>query len=86
MNQEKLANGATNMIHVNEEFMTRGDLAELFKVTQQTVIRWEAAGLLTSIHLGSGAVRYSRSEVSAFIARQTAARPTKAARCIVHES
>lgn len=65
----------------NEQaFFSRAELAELFRVTQQSIIRWEKAGLLTSVHLCSGAVRYSREEVDAFISRQTAARPTKQAR------
>jgi predicted site-specific integrase-resolvase len=84
--QEQLANGVFNMTINDQEFFTRGELAKLFRVTQQTVIRWEAAGLLKSIHLGSGAVRYSRSEVTAFLSRQSTARPTRPARCVVHES
>lgn len=62
----------------NEQaFFSRAELAEMFRVTPQTVIRWQLAGLLTAIHLCSGSVRYSREEVDRFIAAQTEAKPTK---------
>jgi predicted DNA-binding transcriptional regulator AlpA len=78
MNAEKFVTGVFAMKQNEQAFFSRAELAELFRVTQQSIIRWEKAGLLTSVHLCSGAVRYSRQEVDAFIARQTAARPTKA--------
>lgn len=56
---------------------SRRELADRFRVTQQTIIRWEKAGLLNSWHLCSGTVRYTKDEVDRFIAQQIEARPTK---------
>jgi hypothetical protein len=77
VHKESLHKGVFTMTQNNDAFFSRRDLSEMFKVTTQTIIRWEQAGLLTSVHLHSGAVRYRRSEVDRFIARQTEARPTK---------
>jgi DeoR/GlpR family transcriptional regulator of sugar metabolism len=78
INRESLKNGVFYMTHNNaQSFYSRAELAELFRVSAQTVIRWEQAGLLTAVHLCSGSVRYSREEVDRFIAAQTEARPTK---------
>ena len=50
----------------------------MFRVTTQSVIRWELSGQLTAIHFASGCVRFSRASVEQFIQAQTATRPTKA--------
>jgi excisionase family DNA binding protein len=60
-----------------QEYFTRRELAQLFRVSPRTVIRWEQSGALASIQLGPNAVRYTRSTVSRFIAQQSE-------RCIVH--
>ena len=65
------------MNSTQQAFYSRAELSSMFRVTTQTVIRWEQAGLLTSVHFASGSVRYSRQSVEQFIAQQTEARPTK---------
>jgi predicted DNA-binding transcriptional regulator AlpA len=77
IHKESLNTGVFNMSNSEQAFYSRRELATMFRVTPQSIIRWEQAGLLSSVHLCSGAVRYSRTEVDAFIQRQTAARPTK---------
>jgi hypothetical protein len=77
MNNEKLRIGAFNMSTNEQNFFSRAELSDLFRVTTQTLIRWEKAGLLTSVHLHSGSVRYTRQEVDRFILAQTEAKPTK---------
>ena len=65
------------MSNNEQNFFSRAELSDLFRVTTQTLIRWEKAGLLTAIHLHSGSLRYTRQEVDRFILAQTIARPTK---------
>jgi predicted DNA-binding transcriptional regulator AlpA len=77
IHNESLNTGVFNMSNSEQAFYSRRELAAMFRVTPQSIIRWEQAGLLSSVHLCSGAVRYSRAEVDRFIAQQTDARPTK---------
>jgi excisionase family DNA binding protein len=67
MRQEKLNKGVINMNAVSSELMTRKQVAALFQVDPQTVIRLEASGSLPAIRLGAGSVRYKRSDVEKFI-------------------
>lgn len=62
-----------------QQWYSRRDLAKLFSCTPQSIIRWEAAGLLTGIHFNSGTIRFHHAEVAAFVDRQKIARPTKGA-------
>jgi len=77
IHNENLVSGVFSMKQSEQAFYSRRELAEMFRVTPQSIIRWEQAGLLTAVHLCSGSVRYSRAEVDRFIAQQTEARPTK---------
>lgn len=51
-----------------KEFLTRKQIADLFQITIPTVLRWEKAGRLKAVRLGTGSVRYRVSDVEAFIA------------------
>ena len=53
---------------ITKELLTRKDIAELCQVSPLTVIRWEQCGKLPAIRLGSGSVRYKRSDVEIFLA------------------
>jgi len=55
------------MTTTNTEFFTRKQIAELFQIAIPTVLRWEKAGKLKALRLGSGSVRYRVSDVEAFI-------------------
>jgi predicted DNA-binding transcriptional regulator AlpA len=77
IHKESLNTGVFSMSNNEQAFFSRAELAEMFRVTAQSIIRWEQAGLLSSVHLCSGAVRYSRAEVDRFIAQQIETRPTK---------
>lgn len=50
------------------EFVTRAQVAQMLQITIGTLIRWEKAGKLKALRLGSGSVRYRVSDVEAFIA------------------
>lgn len=56
------------MTTTNTEFFTRKQIAELFQISIPTVLRWEKAGKLRALRLGSGSVRYCGSDVERFIA------------------
>ena len=56
------------MTTVADELLTRKDLAQIFKVSQQTVVRWEQVGRFPALRLGSR-VRYRRQDVEAFITK-----------------
>ena len=58
---------------ITSELMTRRQVAELFQVSQLTVIRMEQDGKLQAIRLGAGSVRYRRSEVEKFISNSISA-------------
>lgn len=45
------------------DIMSRKMVAELFQVSQPTLKRWEAKGLLKPIKLGPRMVRYYRSDI-----------------------
>lgn len=51
---------------ITDELLTRADLMKLFKVSQPTILRLEAAGKLTPIRIGSR-VRFKRTDVEAFL-------------------
>lgn len=56
----------TNMVrHLTEqdELLTPGEVADLFRVDPKTVSRWAKAGKLTSIRTLGGHRRYNRAEV-----------------------
>jgi len=67
MRAEKLYEGKKNMTTVTSEFLTRKQVADLFQVSQLTVIRLERAGKLQAMRLGAGSVRYQRSAVEKLI-------------------
>ncbi len=52
---------------ITNELLTRKDLMALFKVSQPTVIRLEAAGKLTPVRIGR-CVRFKRADVEQYIA------------------
>ena len=55
---------------VNDELMSRRDVAQLFRCSPMTIIRWEEAGILTPVKLGK-LVRYRRVDIAAYIALNT---------------
>lgn len=54
------------MVNNNDEFYSRRDLQQMFKVSEPTIIRWEHSGKLPAVRLGSR-VRYRRADVDRFI-------------------
>jgi len=70
---EHIKTGARIMPTITSELMTRRQVAELFQVSQLTVIRMEQDGKLQAIRLGAGSVRYRRSEVEKFISNSISA-------------
>ena len=54
---------------VQNELLTRKQVAALFQVSPLTVIRMENEGKLPAIRLGAGSVRYRKVDVEAYIAR-----------------
>jgi excisionase family DNA binding protein len=66
MRNFNLHEGAINMSTTRDEFFSRRDLMQIFKVSEPTIIRWEQAGKLPALRLGSR-VRYRRVDVEAFI-------------------
>ena len=63
MRNEKILTAARFMHTVNDELLSRRDVAALFKVHQATVIRWEQAGQLKAFRIGLRSIRYRASEV-----------------------
>lgn len=57
---------------MTDEFVIRAQVAKMFQTTIGTLIRWEKAGKLKALRLGSGSVRYRVSDVEAFIANGAA--------------
>ncbi len=53
------------MIEINDErFYTRDEVAELFKVTKMTLLRWEKKGLLKRIRIpGTRRVYYREEDI-----------------------
>jgi len=72
MRRRQIHEGAISMTTVSDALLTRKDLVQIFKVTPQTIIRWEHAGMFPALHLGSR-VRYRRQDVEAFITKAQAA-------------
>ena len=66
-----LHEGAVSMTAVSDELLTRKDLAQIFKVTEQTVVLWEKAKMFPALRLGSR-VRYRRADVDGFITKAQA--------------
>jgi excisionase family DNA binding protein len=67
MRNEKLHHGVKNMSTVTEQLLTRKQVAAIFQVVPQTVIRLENAGKLPAVRLGASSVRYRREDVQAYI-------------------
>jgi excisionase family DNA binding protein len=74
MYNEKLKAGAKAMPTVTETLLTRKQVAELFQVSQPTIIRLQAAGKLPAVVLGAGSIRYRKSDVEKLIQDSTAVR------------
>jgi len=49
-----------------DEFLTRRDLARMFKVTEPTIIRWEKEKKFPALRLGFR-VRYRRVDIEQFL-------------------
>jgi len=64
---EHLYTGKRGFMKITKELLSRKDIATLCSVCTQTVIRWEADGKLTPIHVGERFVRYSRADVEKFL-------------------
>ena len=52
----------------NEALLTRKQVAALFCVSTQTIIRLQIAGKLPTVRIGAASVRYKRSDVEKLIA------------------
>ena len=63
--------GKENMTTVSDALLTRADLAQIFRVTQQTIVLWEKAKMFPALRLGTR-VRYRRQDVDAFITKAQA--------------
>lgn len=48
------------------KFMTEKEVADLFRVSQASVVRWARAGLLKRTMLG-GTIRYAQDDIESFI-------------------
>lgn len=55
------------MTNITAEFLTRREVADIFRVSQHSIIRWERDGRLPAVRLGAGSVRYRRADVQAFL-------------------
>lgn len=51
----------------SDPLLTRAEVAAIFRVTEQTVMRWDIAGKLRSVRTWSGELRYRQSEVRALL-------------------
>jgi excisionase family DNA binding protein len=51
----------------DEQLLTPGEVAQLFRVNPKTVTRWAKAGRLTSIRTPGGHRRYYEKEVRALL-------------------
>ncbi len=67
MRAEKRHKGVQNMPTITESLLTRKQVAAIFQVVPQTVIRLENAGKLPAVRLGAASVRYRREDVQAYI-------------------
>jgi predicted DNA-binding transcriptional regulator AlpA len=67
MRNEKLDLCIAAMPTVTKELLTRKQIAGLFQISTQTIIRWENVGKLPALRLGAGSVRYLRSDVEKLI-------------------
>ena len=67
MRNEKLHHGAKAMPTVTTELLTRKQIAALFQISTQTIIRMENDGKLPALRLGAGSVRYRRIDVEKLI-------------------
>jgi predicted site-specific integrase-resolvase len=56
------------------EFLTRHEVAALFRVEPHTVTRWARAGLLTRGHTPGGQPRYAAAQVDALLHGSTQVR------------
>lgn len=61
----------------DEETLNREQVAALFKVHVVTVSKWAQRGILPSFMTPSGIYRFYRSDVEAFMQRNTKVRPTQ---------
>jgi excisionase family DNA binding protein len=70
MRNEKLYLGVKHMLGFlpNEALLTRKQVAALFCVSTQTIIRLQIAGKLPAVRIGAASVRYKRSDVEKLIA------------------
>lgn len=56
------------MLMLDAEYMTVAEIAELFKLNQQTVRNWIDSGRLPAVRIGSRRVRVRRSDLENFVA------------------
>ena len=66
MRRLNLHYGKENTNTVTDELLTRKDLAQIFRVTEQTIVLWEKAKMFAALRLGTR-VRYRRQDVDRFI-------------------
>ncbi len=76
MYPEKLITGVRNLKENAEELFTTIQVAELFKVSAQTVSAWRKSGTLKAVIIGAGHPRFRRSAIDELIAANESARVT----------
>jgi excisionase family DNA binding protein len=57
--------------HVDEQLLTPGEVAALFRVDPKTVTRWATSGRIGSIRTPGGHRRFRESEVRSLLAELT---------------
>ncbi len=53
------------------EYLTRAEVAKLFRVNKETVARWTRAGRLPVVRISHKTVRYMRSEIDRVLREQS---------------
>lgn len=64
-----MAPAATTGNHVDEDLMTRRQVAYLFRVTSSAVAIWARRGRLAEVRTEAGRPRYRRADVEALMRR-----------------
>jgi excisionase family DNA binding protein len=63
---------------MSDIFLTRKEVATLFNISVPTVRRWERAGTLPVVRIGTCSPRYRRSDIESFIAAHSVRREATA--------
>lgn len=58
------------MNELNNELLTRSEVADKFKVSKQVIARWEKQGIIKRVKIG-GTVRFSNNDLNELITFKT---------------